>query len=61
MTESIRPTAATSGGGPTCFDIFVDDAPAARAAAALAAMHPRWWVVATALVGGDVVRAERLS
>lgn len=45
--------AAMSGSGPTCFGIFVDDASAARATAALAAMHPLWWVVATQVVGGS--------
>ena len=44
--------AAMSGSGPTCFGIFADDASAARATAALAAMHPHWWVVATQIVGG---------
>jgi 4-diphosphocytidyl-2-C-methyl-D-erythritol kinase len=43
--------ATMSGSGPTCFGLFVDDASAARATATLAAMHPRWWVVATQLVG----------
>ena len=41
--------AAMSGSGPTCFGLFTDDAAATRAAAALAAMHPRWWVAATRL------------
>ena len=45
--------AAMSGSGPTCFGIFADDASAARATAALAAMHPRWWVVATQVVGSS--------
>jgi len=49
--------AAMSGSGPTCFGIFVDDALATRAAAALAAMHPRWWIVATQIDGG----LDRLS
>jgi 4-diphosphocytidyl-2-C-methyl-D-erythritol kinase len=45
--------AAMSGSGPTCFGIFADDASAARATAALAAMHRRWWVVATQVVGSS--------
>jgi 4-diphosphocytidyl-2-C-methyl-D-erythritol kinase len=41
--------AAMSGSGPTCFAIFVDAAAAARAAVALAAANPRWWIAATQL------------
>jgi 4-diphosphocytidyl-2-C-methyl-D-erythritol kinase len=44
--------AAMSGSGPTCFGIFADDTSAARAAATLASQHPRWWIIATQLVGG---------
>ena len=43
--------AALSGSGPTCFGIFSDAAAASHAAAALAAAHPQWWVVATRLSG----------
>jgi 4-diphosphocytidyl-2-C-methyl-D-erythritol kinase len=46
--------AAMSGSGPTCFGIFADDLAAASAAAALTRMFPRWWVVATQVVGGSV-------
>jgi len=46
--------AAMSGSGPTCFGIFADDIAAAAAAAALTRMFPRWWVVATQVVGGSV-------
>jgi 4-diphosphocytidyl-2-C-methyl-D-erythritol kinase len=45
--------AAMSGSGPTCFGIFVNDASAARATAALASRLPRWWVVATQVVGSS--------
>jgi 4-diphosphocytidyl-2-C-methyl-D-erythritol kinase len=45
--------AAMSGSGPTCFGLFVDDASAAQAAGVLAAMHPRWWIVATQLIEGS--------
>ena len=45
--------AAMSGSGPTCFGLFVDEASAARATAALASRHPRWWVVATQLAGSS--------
>jgi 4-diphosphocytidyl-2-C-methyl-D-erythritol kinase len=45
--------AAMSGSGPTCFGILADDTSAARAAAVLAAKHPRWWIVATQLVGSS--------
>jgi 4-diphosphocytidyl-2-C-methyl-D-erythritol kinase len=45
--------AAMSGSGPTCFGIFADEAAASRAAAALAARYPRWWVVATELGEGS--------
>jgi len=36
--------ARMSGSGATCFGLFEDAAAAARAAARLAADHPRWWV-----------------
>lgn len=43
--------AALSGSGPTCFGIFPDEAAAERAAVALQAAHPHWWIVATRLAG----------
>ncbi|MEI6558988.1 MAG: 4-(cytidine 5'-diphospho)-2-C-methyl-D-erythritol kinase [Rhodospirillaceae bacterium] len=36
--------ARLSGSGATCFALYPDDAAAGRAAAALAAPHPDWWV-----------------
>jgi 4-diphosphocytidyl-2-C-methyl-D-erythritol kinase len=41
--------ARMSGSGATCFAIFEDDASAARAAGALTAQQPEWWVHAGAL------------
>ena len=41
--------ARMSGGGPTCFALFGDDAEAQAAAAQLSAGHPDWWVRATVL------------
>lgn len=41
--------AQLSGGGPTCFGIFESAAASARAAAALKAARPTWWVAATTL------------
>lgn len=41
--------ARMSGGGPTCFALFGDDASASAAAAQLEEQHPRWWVHATRL------------
>ena len=41
--------AAMSGSGPTCFGIFGNATDAARAAAALAATHPDWWIAHTRL------------
>jgi 4-diphosphocytidyl-2-C-methyl-D-erythritol kinase len=38
--------ARMSGSGPTCFGLFPDAAAAGSAAAALAARHPGWWIVA---------------
>ncbi len=38
---------AISGGGPTCFAVFPDNAGANAAAAQLLANHPNWWIVAT--------------
>ncbi len=51
MTQTDCRLAALSGSGPTCFGIFSDAAAASHAAAALAAAHPQWWVVATRLAG----------
>ena len=42
---------AVSGGGPTCFAVFPDDARATAAALKLSAAHPAWWVRATRLSG----------
>lgn len=41
--------AQLSGGGPTCFGIFLSEADAQRAAASISATHPTWWVSATVL------------
>jgi 4-diphosphocytidyl-2-C-methyl-D-erythritol kinase len=41
--------ARMSGSGPTCFGLFASQGEAARAAATLAASHPHWWIVASAL------------
>lgn len=41
--------AQLSGGGPTCFGIYASEDGAARAAAALNASHPNWWIAATVL------------
>ena len=50
--------AAMSGSGPTCFGIFADDASAARALPPrLPSQHPRWWVVATQVVGASPAEA----
>ena len=42
--------ARMSGSGATCFGLYADDAPAVRAATALAAKHRGWWVCATRLL-----------
>ncbi|MGR3548735.1 MAG: 4-(cytidine 5'-diphospho)-2-C-methyl-D-erythritol kinase, partial [Roseovarius sp.] len=41
--------ARMSGSGATCFGLYPDAASAARAAQALRAAHPGWWVQATRL------------
>ncbi|MGH6931986.1 MAG: 4-(cytidine 5'-diphospho)-2-C-methyl-D-erythritol kinase [Dongiaceae bacterium] len=41
--------ARLSGSGATCFGLFGDEGGAARAAAAISAARPGWWVVATQL------------
>ena len=41
--------AQLSGGGPTCFGVFLDVPTAQAAAAVLAADHPTWWVRASRL------------
>ncbi|MSP88878.1 MAG: 4-(cytidine 5'-diphospho)-2-C-methyl-D-erythritol kinase [Alphaproteobacteria bacterium] len=56
IAEVLRDLAATdcrlarmSGSGATCYGIFSSDAAARRAARAIAASQPRWWVKATRL------------
>jgi 4-diphosphocytidyl-2-C-methyl-D-erythritol kinase len=49
--------AAMSGSGPTCFGIFAEEAEAHIAAGALTSAHPRWWVVATEVVGAPPAEA----
>jgi 4-diphosphocytidyl-2-C-methyl-D-erythritol kinase len=46
---------ALSGGGPTCFAVFSDEASAGAAATRLRNKHPTWWVEATALAGTQSV------
>jgi 4-diphosphocytidyl-2-C-methyl-D-erythritol kinase len=46
--EGVR-LARLSGSGPTCFALFATEDDAKRAAALLAAAHPRWWVAAGSL------------
>ncbi len=41
--------ARLSGSGATCFGLFAERGEAREAAAAIAAAHPGWWVVATML------------
>jgi 4-diphosphocytidyl-2-C-methyl-D-erythritol kinase len=43
--------AALSGGGPTCFAVFSDEASAEAAATRLRSEHPTWWIEATTLAG----------
>lgn len=43
--------AAMSGSGPTCFGLYGDRESAGRAADAIAAAHPAWWVRSTTLAG----------
>ncbi len=45
--------ARMSGSGATCFGLFDDEAGAHRAAAELAARHPRWWIAPGRLLGTD--------
>ena len=49
--EQQRPCllARLSGSGATCFGLFAERGEAREAAAAIAAAHPDWWVVATML------------
>ena len=46
--------ARMSGSGATCYGIFSSDAAARRAARAIAASRPRWWVKATRLGSPDL-------
>ncbi len=45
--------ARMSGSGATCFGLFADNDSAARAATAISARAPGWWVRATVLGSGD--------
>jgi 4-diphosphocytidyl-2-C-methyl-D-erythritol kinase len=45
-----------TGSGPTCFALFASEAEATRAATALKAARPAWWVAATALGGNGASR-----
>jgi 4-diphosphocytidyl-2-C-methyl-D-erythritol kinase len=45
--------AAMSGSGPTCFGIFSSAVGAGRAASAVTASRPEWWVEHTVLAGTD--------
>ena len=40
---------ALSGGGPTCFAVFPDEASSQAAEESLRAHHPTWWITATTL------------
>jgi 4-diphosphocytidyl-2-C-methyl-D-erythritol kinase len=46
-----------SGSGPTCFGLYSDRESARRAAEAIAAAHPGWWVRQTALAGAGALAA----
>ena len=48
--------ARMSGSGATCFGLFAQPQDAARAARAIAARHPDWWVVATGLAPAPAKR-----
>ena len=48
-----------SGSGATCFGIFPDDDCCARAAKALKAAHPDWWVVPTFVPEKGIVHEEK--
>jgi 4-diphosphocytidyl-2-C-methyl-D-erythritol kinase len=50
--------AGLSGSGPTSFGIFADEAGAARAAAALAAAHPDYWVRSARLDRGRTLNTR---
>ena len=42
-----------SGSGPTCFGLYADESGARAAATQIAAKHPAWWAVPTALLRGQ--------
>lgn len=42
--------ALLSGGGPTCYGVFIDHDAALTAAAQLSAEHPTWWVACSRLL-----------
>lgn len=48
VLDSVR-LARLSGSGPTCFALFASEDEARRAAPALAAAHPNWWIAASSL------------
>jgi 4-diphosphocytidyl-2-C-methyl-D-erythritol kinase len=51
--------ARLSGSGATCFGLFTDPAVAQTAAAAMLAMRPHWWAVATRLDLSGAARPEK--
>jgi 4-diphosphocytidyl-2-C-methyl-D-erythritol kinase len=51
--------ARMSGSGATCFGIFPDDNCCARAAKALKAAHPDWWVAPTFVPEKGIVHEEK--
>ncbi len=51
LTRQDALLARMSGSGATCFGLYPDPAAAARAAAALTAQRPGWWVRQTVLAG----------
>jgi 4-diphosphocytidyl-2-C-methyl-D-erythritol kinase len=53
--------ARMSGSGATCFAIFKNARDAERAAGALAAAHPSWWVRPTRIASRDIGRPRPAS
>ena len=54
MRDSGALLARMSGSGATCFALYDDDAAASRAALALGASHPGWWVQPTRIAPPEI-------
>lgn len=58
LSESGAALARMCGSGATCYGLFASEALAARAAQAIAASNPGWWIKATRIAAADFVTRQ---